>query len=77
MAIQVDNIDHLVLTVKDITVTVDFYATVLGMKAIEFGESRIALSFGQQKINLARSLNLRQPMLPQVPLTYASLFNNR
>ena len=42
----------MVLTVKDIETTVAFYTTVLGMDVIEFGANRIALSFGQQKINL-------------------------
>ena len=49
---QVDRIDHLVLTVKDIDATVKFYETVMGMKKVVFGGGRIALSFGSQKINL-------------------------
>ena len=49
---RVNRIDHLVLTVADITATVDFYETALGMRKIEFGEGRIALAFGRQKINL-------------------------
>ncbi|WP_235040568.1 VOC family protein [Vreelandella profundi] len=49
---EVNRIDHLVLTVKNIDVTVQFYTSVMGMKEIEFGEGRKALSFGQQKINL-------------------------
>lgn len=49
---EVDRIDHLVLTVKNIDVTVDFYQTVMGMKKVCFGEGRVALSFGSQKINL-------------------------
>lgn len=49
---HVNRIDHLVLTVADIAVTVDFYETVLGMQKIEFGADRIALRFGRQKINL-------------------------
>jgi|SRR5579871_3290214 len=52
MNIQIDRIDHLVLTVRDIDVTCDFYANVLGMEAVTFGEGRKALRFGQQKINL-------------------------
>ena len=52
LKMKIKRIDHLVLTVKDIPTTVDFYERVLGMKRIEFGEGRIALSFGQQKINL-------------------------
>jgi catechol 2,3-dioxygenase-like lactoylglutathione lyase family enzyme len=54
--ITISHIDHIVLTVKDIPVTLEFYARVLGMYAIQFDgpdkQPRIALSFGQQKINL-------------------------
>ncbi|KZX70319.1 glyoxalase [Vibrio sp. HI00D65] len=49
---RVSHLDHLVLTVKNIEITVDFYERVLGMKPIQFGEGRWALSFGNQKINL-------------------------
>jgi catechol 2,3-dioxygenase-like lactoylglutathione lyase family enzyme len=45
-------IDHLVLTVKDIDKTCEFYNQVLGMEVITFGEGRKALHFGEQKINL-------------------------
>lgn len=51
---QVNRIDHLVLTVADIDSTVNFYETVLGMRKIEFAGGRIALAFGRQKINLHR-----------------------
>lgn len=49
---KVDSLDHLVLTVKDIDVTVSFYSKVLGMDVVTFGEARKALAFGSQKINL-------------------------
>lgn len=49
---QIDHIDHLVLTVADIEATVDFYTRVLGMQLVTFGEGRKALAFGNQKINL-------------------------
>ena len=49
---EVHYLDHLVLTVSDIEKTVDFYQTVLGMKRVSFGQGRIALSFGNQRINL-------------------------
>jgi catechol 2,3-dioxygenase-like lactoylglutathione lyase family enzyme len=49
---QISRIDHLVLTVADIDCTVEFYTRILGMKKIEFGEGRIALTCGDQKINL-------------------------
>jgi catechol 2,3-dioxygenase-like lactoylglutathione lyase family enzyme len=50
--IRINRLDHLVLTVADIDVTCDFYARVLGMGVVTFGEGRRALSFGSQKINL-------------------------
>jgi len=43
------NIDHIVMTVKDINVTVQFYESVLGMVAETFDEGRVALKFGNQK----------------------------
>lgn len=46
------SLDHLVLTVRDINITIDFYCKILGMQAIQFGEGRHALGFGKQKINL-------------------------
>jgi catechol 2,3-dioxygenase-like lactoylglutathione lyase family enzyme len=49
---KIDSIDHVVLTVKDINATCEFYSKVLGTEIVTFGESRKALSFGSQKINL-------------------------
>jgi catechol 2,3-dioxygenase-like lactoylglutathione lyase family enzyme len=49
---EIDSLDHLVLTVKDIDTTAAFYSKVLGMKAVTFGDGRKALTFGTQKINL-------------------------
>ena len=49
---QIDRIDHLVLTVFDLARTCDFYTRVLGMKVVTFGEGRTALAFGRQKLNL-------------------------
>lgn len=49
-------LDHLVLTVADIAATCQFYQDVLGMTAERFttadGTQRMALKYGQQKINL-------------------------
>lgn len=50
--IQVDRIDHLVLTVRDIDTSVAFYQRVMGMEKQLFGDDRTALIFGNQKINL-------------------------
>ena len=49
---MISHIDHIVLTVADIERSVAFYARVLGMQAVSFGNCRRALQFGQQKINL-------------------------
>ena len=49
---NIDRLDHLVLTVQDIEATVRFYVSVLGMEKEEFGAGRVALRFGRQKINL-------------------------
>ncbi|MFC1975159.1 VOC family protein [Chloroflexota bacterium] len=49
---KIDQLDHLVLTVKDIEATCQFYSQVLGMEVITFGNGRKALAFGSQKINL-------------------------
>lgn len=48
--------DHLVLTVRSIPHTLQFYKNILGMRSTQFeaadGSRRWALSFGQCKINL-------------------------
>ena len=49
---EISKLDHLVLTVKDLEKTVSFYVSVMGMKKEVFGNGRIALRFGSQKINL-------------------------
>lgn len=48
----INRIDHLVLTVRNIEATCNFYHQVLGMEVVTFGENRKALQFGEQKINL-------------------------
>jgi len=52
--VKIKSIDHIVLTVRDIQATVDFYQATLGMAVETFGGDRIALKFGSQKINLHR-----------------------
>src|SRR5512147_475456 len=49
---RVDSLDHLVLTVRDLRATIDFYVRALGMAEVTFGAGRKALAFGAQKINL-------------------------
>ena len=53
--VQIDRIDHFVLTVANVEATCDFYSRVLGMQVVHFesmGTRRVALTFGGQKINL-------------------------
>jgi catechol 2,3-dioxygenase-like lactoylglutathione lyase family enzyme len=52
---QIEKLDHLVLTVQDLEKTCEFYANVLGMKMITFAGGRMALEFGSGKINLHRA----------------------
>jgi catechol 2,3-dioxygenase-like lactoylglutathione lyase family enzyme len=52
MSIVIDRLDHVVLTVRDIDASCDFYSRVLGMRAIDFAQGRRALCFGKQKFNL-------------------------
>ncbi len=49
---KIDGLDHLVLTVTDISATLSFYSRVLGMDVVTFANGRKALAFGGQKINL-------------------------
>ena len=49
---NIDAIDHIVLTVKDIDATCAFYVEAMGMQVVRFGQGRVALAFGSQKINL-------------------------
>jgi catechol 2,3-dioxygenase-like lactoylglutathione lyase family enzyme len=49
--VRVRALDHLVLTVSDLQATVAFYEQ-LGMRREVFGDGRLALRFGDQKINL-------------------------
>ena len=57
----INRIDHLVLTVRNIEATINFYHQVLGMEVITFGNDRKALQFGEQKINLHESGNEFEP----------------
>lgn len=49
---RVYRLDHLVLTVADLERTCHFYETALGMERRCFGEGRVALHYGDQKLNL-------------------------
>ena len=58
---KISALDHVVLTVADISVTSEFYERVLGAEPITFGEGRRALQIGQQKINLHPFTNAYTP----------------
>jgi catechol 2,3-dioxygenase-like lactoylglutathione lyase family enzyme len=58
--VRIASLDHIVLTVADPEATVAFYER-LGMSREEFDDGRLALRFGQQKINLHRA---GQPIQP-------------
>ena len=52
---MIDHIDHVVLTTRDLAGCICFYSDVLGMKLEKFqtpNETRMALKFGNQKINV-------------------------
>ena len=57
---NVDSLDHLVLTVADIERACVFYEAVLGMEHVE-SEGRHALHFGAQKINLHQKDHTFEP----------------
>lgn len=59
--ITISGIDHIVLTVRNIDNTLQFYQSVLGMDKEAFAEGRVALRFGQQKINLHEYGNEFEP----------------
>ncbi len=73
--IQVDHIDHLVLTVADINTTLNFYIKVLGMREVTFGQNRKALGFGNNKFctKRAKNMSLKLPIPLQEVLIFVSL----
>ena len=50
--LQIDHIDHVVMTVENVDTTIKWYLRVLGIKSAVFGEGRKALLLNKQKINL-------------------------
>jgi catechol 2,3-dioxygenase-like lactoylglutathione lyase family enzyme len=52
---MIDHVDHIVLTTRDLPACLHFYTEILGMKLEKFetpGATRLALKFGNQKINI-------------------------
>lgn len=58
---QISQIDHLVLTVRDIPAAAAFYEWVLGLDVKEYEPNRFAIFFGNQKINLHQHGRERSP----------------
>ncbi len=58
---KISKLDHFVLTVRDIENTISFYTSVMGMKKEVFGPGRVALKYGDQKINLHELGNEFEP----------------
>ena len=64
---KLKKIDHVVITVKNLRKTIDFYTNILGMKLEKFTPSldnnqiRYAVSFGSQKINIHEE---KRPLKP-------------
>ena len=52
MAFSVNRIDHVVINCRDADATTNWYVRVLGMEREVFGDNRVALRFGDQKINV-------------------------
>lgn len=63
--IRIDRIDHVVLTVRSIAATCDFYGRVLGMEVVSFAGGRTALAFGRQKFNLHEAGHEFEPKAQQ------------
>lgn len=52
---MIDHIDHVVLTTRDLSSCLKFYSEILGMRLEKFQTptgTRLALKFGNQKINV-------------------------
>jgi len=58
---KIIGLDHLVLTVRSIAQTCDFYERALGAQVMTFGEGRTALQLGDNKINLHEAGNEFEP----------------
>ena len=64
---KLEKIDHVVITVKDLNKTIDFYTNALGMKLEKFSSSldnnqvKYAVSFVSQKINIHEEIKPIKP----------------
>ena len=53
--IPIARLDHFVMPCRDVDISADFYVRVLGATKVTFGEGRIAIQLGSQKVNLQPS----------------------
>lgn len=64
---KLEKIDHVVITVKNLNKTIDFYTNILGMKLEKFSSSlnnnqiRYAVNLGSQKINIHEEIKPIKP----------------
>ena len=71
---KLEKIDHVVITVKDLDKTIDFYTNILRMRLEKFSSSlsnnqiRYAVSFGSQKINIHEE---KKPLKPNALNPYS------
>ena len=49
---NISQLDHMVMTVRDIEQTCHFYSEVLGLEVVSYGDNRKAIFLGNQKIKL-------------------------
>ena len=60
--LEIDHIDHIVLTARDVDKTIDFYTKVLGFQLYTYGEDeRKALIFGDYKLNIHSTEQIYEP----------------
>ena len=71
---QINRLDHLVLTVADIERSCQFSRQVLGFEVVTFRGDRKALVFGRQKINLHQRGREFEPkaLLPLASVTVST-----
>jgi len=74
----ITSIDHIVLTSKDVDKTIEFYTKILGMTLEHFPvaneqNKRLALKFGNQKINIHKASSPFSPHAKN-PTSVLSIF---
>lgn len=59
---EIDGIDHFVMPVSDVSISAAWYERVLGMRVATFKGDRVALHFGETKINLHPAGRFESPL---------------